>query len=126
MHDVRTAEGVPIHRRFKQQRRCAGGEDTPAQLLVYLQTKGTRAMGALGVDAYLQPLSSKASLHEGRGEGVFRSSAEDFLSRGKTEAVRRRGGCDRERPVDASGRIAHQEKEALFQLGENPDDLVKL
>ncbi|HEX9121206.1 MAG TPA: hypothetical protein VF840_11770 [Terriglobales bacterium] len=95
------------------------------QIIVNLDGDRERAMTATRLDADPQFLSPEASLHEGRGKRVLRSSTENLLPGGEGQPVRRPGGRDRKCPTHVAAGIPRQEKQMLFQIRENPRDLVE-
>lgn len=79
-------------------------------------------MGADGRDLDFKGFVSEAPLHEGRDEGVLRSSTRDPFAGAETEAVRCAIGGHGEGPAHVAARVADQEEEARLQVVEQAGD----
>ena len=97
--------------------------DAPFEMLVDHDVHREAAMGTGRGDLHLQAFIAKAPLHEGRSEGILRSSAEDALPGAELEPMRSAVAGDRESPTHIPVRVADQEKQALFQIVQDANDL---
>ena len=77
------------------------------------------AMGALGFEFDGKLFTPEAPLHEGRSEGILRSSTVGTFSCAELQAMRRGLGGDRKCPADLSCLIPNQEKEMAFEVFHN-------
>ena len=116
MDDIGALESLPIDIRLKKQGLCVFFPHLGIQLAVHGNVKCLPAMGALGFEFYGKLFSPEAPLHEGRSEGILRSSAVGTFSSAELQAMRRGLGGDRKCPADFSRFIPNQEKEMAFEL----------
>jgi len=114
--DVRSAEARPVDGGQKQMRIGAGFLDAPFEMLVDGDVYRNAAMGARGGNLHFQAFISEAPLHEGRGEGILRSSPEDALPGAELEPMRCAVTGHGESPTYIPVRVADQEEKALLQV----------
>jgi len=88
----------------------------PPQLVVGLDVHGAPAVRARGRDLHSQALVSQAPLHEGRGEGILRSSTENLLAGAEPQPVRRRFAGYGKGPAHLAARIADQKEQVPLQV----------
>ena len=116
MDDIGAFECLPIDVRLKKQWFGVFFPHLGIQFAVHGNVKCLPAMGALGFEFYGKLLSPEAPLHEGRSEGILRSSAMRAFSSAELQAMRCGLGGDRKCPADFSRFIPNQEKEMAFEL----------
>jgi hypothetical protein len=99
MDDSRSAEARPIDGWQKRVRVRTTLLNPPFKTLVDRDMHRSRTIGTAGGDFHQQAFVSEAPLHEGRGEVILRSCAEDMLSDAEPEAVRSQVGGHGQSPA---------------------------
>ena len=79
----------------------------------------TGTVAARGLKGYRERFLPQLPLHEGRREGVLRSSRVELFARAESQAMRRRLHRDGIGPGDCAMLVPNQEEELLLQLLEN-------
>lgn len=119
MDDVRAFESLPIDVGLEEQWLGIFFPYLGIQFAVHGDVDCFAAVSALRFKFHGKLLSSEAPLHEGRGEGIFRSSTVGALSSAELQTMRRVLAGDWKCPTDLSCLVANQEEEVAFEFFDN-------